>query len=196
MKMKYIAILAVALAGGCATTQLEPWSTCVPGPSQSDGFTLTDGATGKVLGPFPLTNGTPIVIESTTLVLNLSDSRTAELERKLKAASMPELDFRNAKLVDVFEFFSACSAHFDCEHQSYITFILMGKGTASRTVTLRMQDTNLFDAFTVVCDMLALTYKLDPREVVFIAPKEGKHITFHDEQLSPPYSERAADDPF
>jgi hypothetical protein len=196
MKMKHIAILAVALMAGCTTNRFEPWSSCVPDGSVSDGFTLTDSATGKVYGPFPLTNGTPVVIESAKLVLNLSDSRTAELERKLKAAPMPEIDFRNAKLVDAFEFFSVASAPFDCEHQPYVTFILMGKDTASRTVTLRMQDTNLFDAFTVVCDMLALTYQLDPRGVVFIFPKVGRHIEFHDEQSSPPYSERAADDPF
>ncbi len=124
-----------------------------------------------------------------------SKAKVEELKEKLVAASMPEVDFRNAKLVDVFEFLSICSEPFDREDHDYVPFILLGKGTQKKTVTLAMRNTTVFDAFTTVCDMCCLSYVLDPRGVVFIMPKQPTQVEFHDD-IKATFSDDTPEDPF
>lgn len=151
--------MLLLVCAGCATTELTPWSSCVP----------PDGAARK--------------------------ANVEELREKLVAGSMPEVDFRNAKLVDVFEYLSICSEPFDRENPHYVTFILLGKETQKTTVTLSMRNTTVFDAFTTVCDMRSLSYVLDPRGVVFIMPKQSPQVEFHDD-IKATFSDEPPEDPF
>lgn len=152
--MKTLLIIGAAiLLAGCATTELSPWSSCVP--------------------PAELAKS----------------SKAGELKKKLLAAKIPELEFRNAMLVDAFNFLTASSASSTKEQQDLVTFILLGKGTQKKKVSLSMRHTNVFDAFTTVCDMCSLNYIFDPRGIVFIIPKQPAQVEFHDEIETPKHKE-------
>ena len=198
--MRVLASLILLTLVGCASHRdhTRSFSSCAPQEDIADSFMLKDQRTGESFGPFGMTNGTPVLVGSRTLALQLGQSKLTKLKEHMKQTVIPQIEFRHAALIDICDFLSRSSVCFCCDSNDdpFVTFVILGKGIASKRVSLSMRNASVFDAFTVVCDMHALTYRLDGRGVVFIMPRSGSHVTFEDDQLSPFDTERAEDDPF
>jgi hypothetical protein len=171
----------------------------------ADEFTLADYKTGERFGHFTYSNGSPVSIYGRILHIERIRTKASELEDRMKNIIIPALDFRQASISDVLQYLSIQSSI--PNKSSYVSIIPLGlcvneqrrpitnspsadvfsqesvihngANEITPAVTLSLRNISLYDALSVVCEVVGLRFKIDDRGIVLVTP-DGNEIRAED----------------
>ena len=148
------------------------------GVCRAESFFLKDKATGKNYGPFQLRAGETIKVGTNRYLVVEALTRPPTMREKLNKTIIPELNFRDAPVKDVIDFFRQASE----EHSPYddprfkgvniIFNVPEGSQIAKRGITFRARDITLANALAVVLKTVRLQSKVDGN-LLIIEPRVG-----------------------
>lgn len=129
-------------------------------------------------GPFDYQEGTPVVIAGKTFVLMKLETAAGDMdmEKKLLSVTLPAIEFREAHVRDVVNFFVEASRSMgpsSPEGKKGVTIVLNLNGKPDSQVpriTFNARHISLLEAIKVLTQVTGLTYRFDGN-IVFIEAK-------------------------
>ena len=159
----------------------------------ADTFCLTD-AVGKQQGPFDFGEGAKLSLEGREYTLSKIMTPEENVIEKMKAITIPEIDFRQANLQDIICFLTEASREYDrqdipVEERGTSVVCNLGQSEVAaplpstdpftafpqpvdiRPITLNLRNISLYDTMNFLCKLGDLEWSVQG-SVVLIEPKE------------------------
>ena len=144
-----VAIAILVLGAGCAHT---------------DRFALVDRDTQQEIGPFSFRDGATVDLGARIYTLKKLESRDQVLSDKLRAEIIAEVEFRDADVRDVVQFFRRCRRQPTVDEdwadpsQEIILVPPPGKADAIPKVTLIARQVSMYNLLKMVADITGLEF--------------------------------------
>ena len=108
-------------------------------------------------------------LSSDSTELSPNEQAVQQMIARLKAISIPSLDFSNASIEDVVLFLTESSRQLDSSGKgANILLIGMETSTGSSSITTAITDINLYDALSVIVEMASLQLEVKPNAVAIM----------------------------
>ncbi|MCO5069376.1 MAG: hypothetical protein M9910_11960 [Kiritimatiellae bacterium] len=146
-------------------------------------FMLSDPDTGREYGPFTYSNGAPVLVDNRTYTLTRTRTAATAIEEKMRQIIIPAIEFRQANITDILMFLTEASVGYIDEPS--VNIVPLGlctdaggnpvtnalpiettgnehpdqpnQASAVPLVTLNLRRVSLYDALSIVCEMVGLT---------------------------------------
>lgn len=152
------------------------WLTLVLMTCQAEPFYLEHDASGRKYGPYEFEDGAKIRIGKTSFTLVRKGPAAMSVARQLQETVIPEVDFREASVSEIFDFLRQASVDYspvqgaDAGGVNIVLNLREDKRALGQKVTFNARQLSLGEAIKVVTRITGLTFRIQGN-VVMIEPE-------------------------
>ena len=95
------------------------------------------------------------------------------MRQKLEKLIIPQIEFREASIVDVLNYLSNISVAVDTEEKTGVNIVLAGNIGDVPSITLSLRRVSMLDAIKFTTDIANLSYRID-KDAILIMSRTGK----------------------
>ena len=138
-------------------------------------FFLKDKKSGRTLGPYEYRNGGEVKIGDHvfTLIVKADSAGQVSVKEKLEKIIIPEIDFRNAALVDVLDFLAAASVEYDTlskEDMKGVNIVVnLDDEVKIKPVTFQARNISMLEVFNILKVMANISYRVQSNTMIVVS---------------------------